>query len=118
VVALRRLGDVLLTTPLIRSVGRAWTDATIDALVFAGTAGILVRKGATPAFPGQRGFVGGSMGDEGRLPDRRRRRRVADGLPPAHHGLQAHRGTVKILHTLRPFLVLMAGNDVRDPYKD
>ena len=32
--------------------------------------------------------------------------------------LQAHGGTVKILHTLRPFLVLMAGNDVRDPYKD
>jgi tRNA-splicing ligase RtcB len=24
----------------------------------------VVRKGATPAFPGQRGFVGGSMGDE------------------------------------------------------
>jgi tRNA-splicing ligase RtcB len=32
--------------------------------------------------------------------------------------LQAHGGTVKILHTLRPFLVLMAGNEVRDPYKD
>src|SRR5215510_13980796 len=41
VVALRRLGDVLLTTPLIRSMRRAWPDATIDALVFAGTAGIL-----------------------------------------------------------------------------
>lgn len=25
---------------------------------------IVVRKGATPAFPGQRGFVGGSMGDQ------------------------------------------------------
>lgn len=25
---------------------------------------IVVRKGATPAFPGQRGFVGGSMGDD------------------------------------------------------
>lgn len=24
----------------------------------------MVRKGATPAFPGQRGFVGGSMGDD------------------------------------------------------
>src|SRR5205823_13088939 len=24
---------------------------------------VVVRKGATPAFPGQRGFVGGSMGD-------------------------------------------------------
>jgi heptosyltransferase III len=41
VVALRRLGDVLLTTPLIRSLRSAWPDATIDALVFADTAGIL-----------------------------------------------------------------------------
>jgi lipopolysaccharide heptosyltransferase III len=41
VVALRRLGDVLLTTPLIRSVKRAFPDAAIDALVFAGTEGVL-----------------------------------------------------------------------------
>jgi heptosyltransferase III len=41
VVALRRLGDVLLTTPLIRSFKRAWPDAAIDALVFCGTEGIL-----------------------------------------------------------------------------
>ena len=41
VVALRRLGDVLLTTPLIRSLKRAWPDAAIDVLVFAGTEGIL-----------------------------------------------------------------------------
>jgi heptosyltransferase-3 len=41
VVALRRLGDVLLTTPLIRSIKRAFPDASIDALVFAGTEGIL-----------------------------------------------------------------------------
>jgi len=41
VVALRRLGDVLLATPLIRSIRRAWPDATLDALVFDDTAGIL-----------------------------------------------------------------------------
>jgi lipopolysaccharide heptosyltransferase III len=41
VVALRRLGDVLLTTPLIRSLRRAWPDATLDVLVFGDTAGIL-----------------------------------------------------------------------------
>lgn len=41
VVALRRLGDVLLTTPLIRSIKRAYPRASIDALVFAGTEGIL-----------------------------------------------------------------------------
>jgi heptosyltransferase-3 len=41
VVALRRLGDVLLTTPLTRSLKRAWPVAEIDALVFEGTQGIL-----------------------------------------------------------------------------
>lgn len=41
VVALRRIGDVLLTTPLIRSLRRAWPDARIEVLVFADTAGIL-----------------------------------------------------------------------------
>lgn len=41
VIALRRLGDVLLTTPLIGSLKRAYPDSMIDALVFAGTEGIL-----------------------------------------------------------------------------
>ena len=41
VVVTRRIGDVLLTTPLIRSVRRAWPQAQIDALVFAGTEGVL-----------------------------------------------------------------------------
>jgi heptosyltransferase-3 len=41
VVALRRIGDVLLTTPLIRSLRRGLAGATIDVLVFSGTEGIL-----------------------------------------------------------------------------
>lgn len=41
VVALRRIGDVFLTTALIRSLRQAWPKATIDALVFSETAGIL-----------------------------------------------------------------------------
>lgn len=41
VISLRRIGDVLLTTPLIRSLRRAYPDAAIDVLVFAGTAGIV-----------------------------------------------------------------------------
>lgn len=41
VVALRRLGDVLLTTPLVRSLRLAWPDARIEMLVFADTAPIL-----------------------------------------------------------------------------
>lgn len=41
IVALRRLGDVLLTTPLVRSIKRAFPAGAIDMLVFAGTEGIL-----------------------------------------------------------------------------
>lgn len=41
VITLRRLGDVLMSTPLIRSLKRAWPQASIDVLVFEGTAGIL-----------------------------------------------------------------------------
>ena len=41
VVVTRRIGDVLLATPLIRSVKRAWPGAAVDVLVFAGTEGVL-----------------------------------------------------------------------------
>ena len=41
VITLRRLGDVLLTTPLIRSIKRAWPDCEIDVLAYAATGGIL-----------------------------------------------------------------------------
>src|SRR5687767_4073858 len=58
IVVLRRLGDVLLTTPLIRSVRCAWPDATIEVLAFADTIGILTgnpdidRIVAMPVRPG------------------------------------------------------------------
>jgi tRNA-splicing ligase RtcB len=125
----------------------------------------VVRKGATPAFPGQRGFVGGSMGDDaviiegvdtqesaaslystvhgaGRMFGRKEaKRRFAraemdewlmrrgvqllggdlDESPMAYRRLPevlAHHGeTIRVLHTLRPFAVAMAGN-IEDPWKD
>ena len=140
----------------------------------------VVRKGATPAFPGQRGFVGGSMGDDaviiegidssesrealystvhgaGRIMSRTaakgkfervgKKRIRRDGLvrhdemlkwvtdrgvelrggdvdeaPQAYRRLPevlaAHAGTIRVLHTLRPLGVAMAGRDIVDPYKD
>lgn len=139
----------------------------------------VVRKGATPAFPGQKGFVGGSMGDisviiegvehehaghtlystvhgagrvMGRMDakgkvDRRTgevkrvgrvtpemmrewvaRERVelrGAGVDESPHCykrlpevLAEHQGTIRVLHTLRPLGVAMAGSDVFDPYKD
>jgi len=41
VVTLRRLGDVLLTTPLIRSIRRGFPSATLEVLVFRGSEGML-----------------------------------------------------------------------------
>lgn len=41
VIVTRRIGDVLLATPLIRTLRRAWPGARIEALVFAGTQGVL-----------------------------------------------------------------------------
>jgi len=37
----QRIGDVLLITPLVRSVKQAWPATRIDVLVFAGTEGVL-----------------------------------------------------------------------------
>lgn len=140
---------------------------------------IVVRKGATPAFPGQRGFVGGSMGDvsvivegvdskksraalystvhgAGRIMSRtqaagrvnRRTGRVlkagsvdwraaqqtvrefgvvlrgggADEAPDVYRRLDAvldaHATTIRIIHRLRPRVVVMAGPHEFDPYKD
>lgn len=139
----------------------------------------VVRKGATPAFPGQYGFVGGSMGDNavilrgvdteasaaalystihgaGRVMSRMEARgkvnrktgevvrapRVdrgewltwlsekgvtliggdLDEAPQAYRRLPdvlaAHDGTIEIVETLRPFGVIMAGENEFDPYKD
>jgi heptosyltransferase-3 len=41
VITLRRLGDVLLTTPLVRSIRRGFPDASLDMLVFRGSDAIL-----------------------------------------------------------------------------
>jgi tRNA-splicing ligase RtcB (3'-phosphate/5'-hydroxy nucleic acid ligase) len=146
---------------------------------------VVIRKGATPAFPGQKGFVGGSMGDDavivqgtqaeneklaelqrkalfstvhgaGRVMSRaaaagkinRRTGQVirpgvvsprmmedwvkekgvvlrGGGLDESPHVyrrlpdvLAAQKGTIEVLHTLRPLIVVMAGADMFDPYKD
>ena len=41
VITLRRLGDVLLTTPLVRNIRRGFPDACLDMLVFRGSDAIL-----------------------------------------------------------------------------
>jgi len=148
---------------------------------------IVVRKGATPAFPGQKGFIGGSMADDavivrgavptdesdellalqketlfstvhgaGRVMSRtaaagRRNRRTGrvisegrvtpemmesrlrkkgvvlrggglDESPQVYRRLRdvldAQGPTIEVLHTLHPLIVVMAGPDVRDPYRD
>ena len=59
VVVTRRIGDVLLATPLIRSLKRAWPATAVDAIVFSGTEGVLAanpdlrRVIAVPARPGK-----------------------------------------------------------------
>src|SRR5436190_10578758 len=146
---------------------------------------VVVRKGATPAWPGQRGFIGGSMGDisvivegvageeaqaalhstvhgAGRVMSRtqaagKRRwvkkdgRRVQEIVKPGQVSremmrewisragvelrgagtdesphvyrrlpevLEAHAGSIRVLHTLRPLGVAMASETEWDPYKD
>jgi len=144
---------------------------------------IVIRKGATPAFPGQRGFVGGSMGDDsvilegaagdtaeqraamystvhgaGRVMSRTEARgktkgwgakaRIVSpgkvswdmvnqwlgprgvvlrggGLDEAPHAyrrlpdvLAAQGDTIRVVHTLTPVIVVMAGENEYDPYKD
>jgi tRNA-splicing ligase RtcB len=46
----------------------------------------VVRKGATPAFPGQRGFVGGSMGDDAVILAGIESARSAESLYSTIHG--------------------------------
>lgn len=46
----------------------------------------------------------------------------ADEAPPVYRPLQsvldAHAGTIEVVHTLQPRIVVMAGADVKDPYAD
>jgi tRNA-splicing ligase RtcB (3'-phosphate/5'-hydroxy nucleic acid ligase) len=146
---------------------------------------VVVRKGATPAFPGQKGFIGGSMGDDAVIVQGRLDENVTgvqrDALFSTVHGagrvmsrsqaagkkkgwgpkarivspgrvtpemlnqwvdakgvilrgggldesphvyrrlpdvLAAQEGTIEVLHTLRPLIVVMAGANEFDPYKD
>ena len=137
----------------------------------------VVRKGATPAFPGQKGFVGGSMGENsvilegienqdakhslystvhgaGRVMSRiEAKGKIKDGVvvrpgkvtpdmmqawirkanvelrgagldesPDCYRRLDEvlaqHGDSIKILHTLTPVGVAMAGVNEFDPYKD
>jgi tRNA-splicing ligase RtcB len=139
----------------------------------------VVRKGATPAFPGERGFVGGSMGDISVIIEGVENKFAAESLYSTVHGagrvmgrmdakgkrdkatggwkrepkvtpemmtewvqregvelrgagtdesphcykrlpevLAEHAGMIRVLHTLHPLGVAMAGANEFDPYKD
>ena len=155
--------------------------------VHGGEEVVVVRKGATPAFPAQKGFIGGSMADDavivrGTTPDAataevetaqrealfstvhgagrvmsrtqaagKRNRRTGQVIAPGRvtpemmdawvqekgvilrgggldesphvyrrlpEVLAAQQGTVEVLHVLRPLVVVMAGAEEFDPYKD
>jgi tRNA-splicing ligase RtcB len=51
------LGNPTVTKSVHNHHNYTWVEQHHDEQLF------VVRKGATPAFPGQRGFIGGSMGD-------------------------------------------------------
>jgi RNA-splicing ligase RtcB len=83
------------------------------------------RKGATPAQPGQWGFVGGSMGDISVILRGVESQESAALLYSTVHGagrvmsrMRAKKGTHEVVHTLQPRIVVMAGGDEYDPYKD
>ena len=139
----------------------------------------VVRKGATPAFPGQKGFVGGTMGEISVILEGVENEHAAESLYSTVHGagrtmgrmqakgktdrktgeviraglvtqemmngwvkragvelrgagvdespdcykrlpeiLAEHGNSIRILHTLKPLGVAMAGKDVFDPFKD
>ena len=61
VICTRQIGDVLLTTPLIRAARTRWPDAAIDVLGFAGTLGMLRGNGDVAALievPAGQGWLG------------------------------------------------------------
>jgi heptosyltransferase-3 len=64
VVVTRRIGDVLLATPLMRSLKLAWPQTAVDALVFRGTEGVLAanpdlrRTLTVPERPGRLWHLG------------------------------------------------------------
>ncbi len=81
----------------------AWRERHFDTDVW------VIRKGCTPAFPGEEGFVGATMGEPSVI--------LRGTEDPAGAELP-HAGTIEILHRLTPIGVAMAGADTFDPYKD
>ena len=69
VITLRRLGDVLLTTPLVRSLRKAWPHTQLDVLVFRGSEGILTGNPdiSNVLTIGENGGVAETLGLAGRI---------------------------------------------------
>jgi heptosyltransferase-3 len=51
VIAAQRIGDVLLTTPVLRSLRQAYPDVRIDVVVFKGTEGCISANADLEAVP-------------------------------------------------------------------